>query len=209
MAFESGNIPKETLDYLAAKKAESDKSLRTWLLVGCIVAFFVAVLTVINSGDSTAKPQQAAVMLDAPLLPYHPDETIAQAKKDMAKKQYQLVVDELEGLHSVDSKRPGVQSMVSKAKHEVELAHLKEMRLARLAYAKDYERSLLGEGMDATVRATGQNAETLSITFVLVNRPLVYKLENDRDMAKTLLSYGFTDVRLSDGFDSSWSYKLD
>lgn len=210
MAFESGNVPKETLDFLAAKKAESDKNAGKGLaLLLLLILIGISVAVISNSDNQDSRPRQVSGKIDAPSLPYHSDEIIAQAKADMATKRYQYALDELEGLHPADSQGPSVRSMVAKAMHEVQLADLKEKRLGRLAYVKDYERALLGAGMDATVRATGRDADTLTMTFILVNRPFVYKSENDHELTKALRALGFRNVHLSDGYDSSWSYKLD
>jgi hypothetical protein len=210
MAFESGRIPQETLDFLAAKKADDQKKARGPLVLLFVILIVLGIWIAVasNSDDSASKPKQASATQDAPSLPYQPDESIVHAKAYMATKQYRLALDELEGLRPIDAKRPGVQSMVTKATHEVQLADLNEKRQARLNYAKEYERSLLAAGMDAEVRATGQNADTLSTTFVLINRPFVYNIQNDHNLNSTWTSLGFKSVHLDDGFDSSWSYKL-
>jgi hypothetical protein len=83
-----------------------------------------------------------------------------------------------------------------------------EARGKRLIFAKEYERGLLQAGMDATVRAEGKNADTLTITFVLVNRPLVYNMINDSATMSEWSSMGFKKVRFSDGYESSWSHSL-
>ena len=78
----------------------------------------------------------------------------------------------------------------------------------RLTYVKTYELGLLGEGMDATVRTDGTHADTLVITYILVNRPLVYKMINDSETMTEWATYGFKKVRFSDGYDSSWTQSI-
>lgn len=84
----------------------------------------------------------------------------------------------------------------------------KEARVERLEYAKDFERNRLEAGEDYIVRAQGPNADVLSVTFVLINRPYVYNMENDPNVRARWSALGFKSVRLSDGFDSSWSFTL-
>jgi len=213
MTFDRGNIPKETLNYLASKKAESEKDLRKFgamLGVGLLVLIIVGIAIVLqgDSASPTTKPQQTSAAHNASPLPYNPDQSIAKAKSYIVTKEYQSALDELRNLQSAELRRPDVRAIATKATRELKRTALTEGRLDRIAYAKDYELSLLGAGMDATVRAVGRNAETLTITFVLVNRPLVYQIENDHKLSSVWLSHGFTNVHLSDGFDSSWSYKL-
>jgi hypothetical protein len=216
VAFESGNIPKETLDYLASKKVV--KSGNSHIARNCIIGFcaFLACALIAasvfgggTSEDTNAKQGSSAVQDHAKVaVPYQPDELISEAKGHMVTREYQAALDEIGRLNAVDSKRPGVQSMFNRATHDVQLAALKEARSARVAYAQEYERALLEAGGDYTVRAQGPNADILSVTFVLINRPFVYKMENDDGLNATWISLGFKSVRLGDGFDSSWSYKL-
>jgi len=228
VAFESGNIPKETLDYLASKKTPNwgksngsgesfGRRLLKFALGFCAVLVCgVVALVVIGLivGDNQPKVpmvrQSSSTGQDQPQAAanYQPAAIIAAAKGHMAAKEFQAALDEIGNLSASDSKRPAVQSMFNRATHEVQLAALKEARSARIAYADKYERSLLEAGGDYTVRAEGPNADTLHTTFVLINRPFVYNIENDHDLNATWASLGFKSVRLSDGFDSSWSYKL-
>ncbi len=139
---------------------------------------------------------------------YNPAAIIADAKRDIVAKDFQSAVWEIGKLNAADTQRPGVQSMLTRATHGTQLAALQEARSARIAYADKYERSLLEEGGDYTVRAEGPNAETLSVKYALINRPFVYKVENDRETNASWVALGFKSVRLGDGFESTWSYKL-
>jgi hypothetical protein len=231
--FESGNIPQETLDYLASKKKSgSDKSNGSGmsivesickfilgvglLLVGGAVVLLVVGLIVgpANLPKVPMAQQSSSTAQDHPqaAADYKPAAIIAAAKQYIAAKNFHMAISEIGQLTASDAQRPGVQNMLARATQAAQLDDLKESRSearsARIAYADKYERSLLEEGGDYTVRAEGPNADILSVKFVLINRPFVYNTENDHDLNATWTLLGFKSVRLGDGFDSSWSYKL-
>ncbi len=83
-----------------------------------------------------------------------------------------------------------------------------QSRANRIDYAETYERLMLKAGMDATVRTEGKNADTLVITYILVDRPLVYNMLNDSETTDEWKLLGFKRVRFSDGYESSWSQSL-
>ena len=86
---------------------------------------------------------------------------------------------------------------------------LAESRANRIDYAEKYEGLMLKAGMDATVRAEGKNADTLVITYILVDRPLVYNMINDSDTMTVWRTFGFKKVRFSDGYEKSWTQSLE
>jgi hypothetical protein len=227
MAFETGNIPKETLDYLAQKQAERDANARRgfkfikWcfkafallIATGIVLLMLLAIVAhflppVSNKGKNGTSQTQAHAN-DSPLNqpPYEPDKIIARAKRDFSNKNYDSALRVLGNLKINDLHRPEVQNLYNSATDASLKQSLAESRSARISYAGDYERALLQDGEDATVRAQGKNADTLSITYVLINRPFVYQLMNNQELNSRWIALGFKTVRLSDGYEKSWSYK--
>jgi hypothetical protein len=224
MAFETGNIPKETLDYLAQKQAQRDASTRRGLgtfFKMCFKAFALLIVTGIvfivlvgifaptasNKNKKDTTPTQTHANDPAQTQPYEPEKIVARAKHYFGDKNYSSVLQALGDLKGDDLRRPGVQNLFNRATDALEKQTVAEFRSARISYASEYERALLKAGEDATVRAQGKNADTLSITYVFINRPFVYQMMNDRELNSRWMSLGFKSIRLSDGYDKSWSYK--
>ncbi len=78
----------------------------------------------------------------------------------------------------------------------------------RKEFAKKYELSLLDAGMDTTITTLGKNHSTLRIKWVLMSRPLVYKLINDGATMANLRKLGFEKVVFTDGYDRTWTSDL-
>jgi hypothetical protein len=223
MAFETGNIPKETLDYLAQKQAQRDANTsrgKTFFKI-CFTTFALLIATVIvttvlvnifvpkvsDKGKNDASPTQAHANDHTLNPPYEPEKIVAQAKHYFADKDYNSVLQAIGKLKGDDLHRPGVETLFNKASDTLLKEALAESRSARKSYADAYERDLLLAGEDVTVRTQGKSADTLSITYVLISRPFVYQLMNDRELNSKWISLGFKTIRLSDGYDKSWSYK--
>ena len=202
MPFDRGNIPK-----LAESKKPAAGAAGAVMTVCVLVVVGIVALVAFLPRHSGVQNRPAALSQAAPDSPYNPGQSIADAKASLLRREYRMALTELQDLHPDDLKRPGVQAMVAKATQGVQVAEAKEKRAARVSYADEYERALLSAGMDATVRATGQNADALAVTYVLINRPFVYGIENDQALNAKLVALGFKSVRLGDGFDASWSYK--
>lgn len=79
----------------------------------------------------------------------------------------------------------------------------------RRSFAGTLEGNYLREGMDVTVRATGTNATTLRLTWILVSRPMAYQLSENGELFATLRAQGFRRFEISDGYDKMWYWKLD
>jgi hypothetical protein len=214
LAFESGNIPKETLDYLASKshpEAKISKGRKISIFLLSVLTICILLFVVYSAPDKTKEINSTNEVLTHPtptVIPYQPKELIAEAADDIATRNFDVGLAVIAKLQDSDRKSAAVQSMFNRATREVHLADAKNARASRLEYAKNYERQLLASGEDYTVRAQGPDADTLSVTFVLINRPFVYNIENDADLKEQWSALGFKKVRLGDGFDSSWSYSL-
>lgn len=90
----------------------------------------------------------------------------------------------------------------------VKAAAQKFLLQARIDYADTAETNFLKAGMDVTVSVTGDQKQTLTLSWVLMNRPQVYNLINERSFYSTIESLGFKVVVLTDGYDSTWRYKI-
>ncbi len=79
----------------------------------------------------------------------------------------------------------------------------------RRTFAGELERRYLDQGMDVTVRATGHNATTLVLSWVLVSRVTAYQFSQQADLFETLRAQGFRRFEITDGYDHTWYWKLD
>lgn len=78
----------------------------------------------------------------------------------------------------------------------------------RVNFASQYERELLSKGMDVDVTVSGPEKKTFKMKYILLGRPLVYKLTVEGQMLESLHAMGFTKVILTDGHDNIWTYDL-
>jgi hypothetical protein len=97
------------------------------------------------------------------------------------------------------SKLPEDQKQAAEAKAlATQIAeHIREM------YASSVEQVFVKSGMDAQVRAGGAGKSRLTVTYALMSQPLVYKFQNEVDMAAQAKKIGFTKVVYTNGFESS------
>ena len=143
-----------------------------------------------------------------PAVAYVPQKILAEARAEFAAKDYDATVSTLEQLKPSDLKERQAASLYSRASTLAAKEAAEVARTARLTYATTYERGLLEAGMDATVRSEGKNADTLVITYILMNRPLVFQMINDSETMTVWATYGFKKVRFSDGYESSWTQTI-
>jgi hypothetical protein len=90
---------------------------------------------------------------------------------------------------------------------------MSESEVQRLApkrkeFASELERGYLKSGMDVTVRVTGGSSTTLQIQYVLMSRPMVYKIANETNFLARCRDLGFKVVVFTDGFDATWRYDV-
>lgn len=79
----------------------------------------------------------------------------------------------------------------------------------RKKFAKSYEKELLKKGADVYVTTLGKDSTTLHISHILMNRPRVYNFSNNPSSMATLKSLGFKKVIMTDGYDKTWSFKVE
>ncbi|MDT3678780.1 MAG: hypothetical protein ROZ64_08090 [Burkholderiaceae bacterium] len=73
----------------------------------------------------------------------------------------------------------------------------------REMYASTMEEAFVKNGIDAKVSAGGKGKARLTITYVLMSQPLVYKFQNEMDVPSNAKKVGFTKVVYSNGLESS------
>ncbi|MEB3286253.1 MAG: hypothetical protein VKJ04_01995 [Vampirovibrionales bacterium] len=78
----------------------------------------------------------------------------------------------------------------------------------RQQYASKFESMLLEKGIDAAVTTSGRDRTTITVKYVLMNRPLVYSIWNNQDGIAGLKAVGFKKLITTDGYSNSWSLDL-
>lgn len=81
-------------------------------------------------------------------------------------------------------------------------------RQRRALYASKLEQIFVEHGMDVTVRAYGANKDRLSLKYVLMSKPLVYKFENEMKFSEQARMFNFKKIIYTDGYDSTWTENL-
>ncbi len=82
------------------------------------------------------------------------------------------------------------------------------MQSQREQMADRMETNLLSQGMDVRIKLSGPGKTVMKMTYVLMSRPLVYKLTNESDFLDNLKKAGFKKVIFHDGYNYSWTYDL-
>lgn len=92
---------------------------------------------------------------------------------------------------------------------KVKKEETKALQVQRTHYADLLERNFLDKGFDFTVTVSGQDNALLKIKWVLMSRPLVYKMTKDGELLDIWKKMGFKKVIFSDGYRTSWTYDLE
>ena len=74
---------------------------------------------------------------------------------------------------------------------------------ARRAFGSVYERTLLRNGFNVTVRVTGANATLLHIDWPLCSKSALFQI-TDGDDGEKLRDLGFKRVECADGYEGTW-----
>jgi hypothetical protein len=178
----------------------------TFAIILSFVAFIGSVAAGVPDRDSAAATE-AHLKLDSANPPYEPETIVAQAERDFTVEDYNATLQAIRELEENDRRRPDVQALFAKSSDASVKESTASYRKARLDYADDYEKSMLLAGQNMTIRAEGKDAQILTITYVLTNRSYVYILMNDRALNSKWMDMGFKTIRLSDGYEYSWSFK--
>ena len=76
-------------------------------------------------------------------------------------------------------------------------------------YGTRLEISLLKAGFDIHVTVSGDKSQRIDMTYVLMNRPMVYKIMNEMAFPTDTAKKGFQHLTLSDGYHRRWEYEHD
>jgi Zn-dependent metalloprotease len=154
--------------------------------------------------EQRAELAKTQAEIDALKLAHNPEVAVPEAQQYLKNGEYQLVLVRLGKLMTKDRKRPDVQALIDRA--------TRETRKNRIDYAREYEEEHLKDGEDYTVKATGTDNTTLSITYIGISRPMVYKMQNDSDQLQKWEDLGFKSFYLSNGYHYwgplTWEFHL-
>ena len=92
-------------------------------------------------------------------------------------------------------------------KRESEIERLAKIGARRLV-VEQMERKMLSEGHNFKFTISGPEKTVLTVKYVLMSRPLVYKLTNESDFLSNMREAGFKKVVFTDGYYESWTYDL-
>lgn len=81
--------------------------------------------------------------------------------------------------------------------------------LARLVYAKGMEREMMDKGISMRISAYGANNTTLQVKYVLLTDAFVYQMRNKAHIDDQARALGFSKVVFTDGYDTTYTMKLD
>ena len=84
--------------------------------------------------------------------------------------------------------------------------------VGRQIFASAMEQTFVKTGMDARVSARGNAKDKLVVTYALMSNPLIYKFQNEVDLAAKAKGFGFKRIEYTNGFESelgkSWTVDL-
>jgi hypothetical protein len=134
------------------------------------------------------------------------DETgaaLAQAKNDLshlpADKEVQNLNTQIKKLEVAMQKSQAAQAALDRKREKAAEV------TTRSEYAKQYERNLLEAGMDVYVSTSGPQHTTLRIQYVLLSRPVVYQIINDRALMRNWRELGFKKALFTDGYNETYT----
>lgn len=121
----------------------------------------------------------------------------------------------INGLLSVKSDDPLAKKAASLALQMINKKKSDDASLAsflyeksRIDFAADTEKRFLQKGISVDVRATGNKHTTLIFKYALVSKAFAYQVGTQTDFIPQCKAKGFTLVRMTDGFDESYSWNL-
>jgi len=78
----------------------------------------------------------------------------------------------------------------------------------RTIYASATEEIFVKSGMDVKVTAKKKKKDQLTLKYVLMSKPLVYKFQNEVKLSDQARVLGFKKIIYSDGYNTSWTVDL-
>lgn len=194
-----------------------------WIVIGLLGALFGGVLIALFPKPkpvpiTSLAPIYSPTPTPVPTPTPSPAEHMAEAKKDMKEPycQYgcQVASQHLEAIPSDAKEYKEAVKLLGVLKQRIAQGEVAQKRQeeqqaadARQAGADNVERGMLAKGYDVTVTVSGPRNTTIKITYVLMNRPMVYQLEQS-GLLNQLRGQGFRKVIFADGYGTWWSYNL-
>ena len=121
----------------------------------------------------------------------------------------QSAANELAELHGVEQRHAHGDAKGKALAQQAKALHTQLAVVARQIYASALEHGYVKNGFDWKVRANGTE---LRLTYALMSKPLVYKLQNESQIDVSAKQYGFTRIVYTNGFESAlgmtWTEKI-
>lgn len=175
-----------------------------------------------NKVDNLYIPPKETKTISEPSAPPAPREPTSKERLTEAKKlmadgyneknggygKIALAKPHLEVITSDTKEYKEAQSLLKEiARREVGIEKMSK-KIARKMVIEEMERKMLSEGYDFTFSTSGAEDDVLTIKFVLMSRPIVYKLTNESDFLQNMKKVGLKKVIFTDGYGDSWSFDL-
>jgi hypothetical protein len=122
---------------------------------------------------------------------------------------------QLKNIKKEDSEYEEAQILLKniKSKQEVIIKEQKEKYKKgeikfRSEFTKYLERKYLEKGLDIYVTSIGPDKTTIKLKYILMSRPLLYKLLSETQFLDELKSHGFKKAIFTDGYRDTWDFDL-
>jgi hypothetical protein len=80
---------------------------------------------------------------------------------------------------------------------------------ARIGFATTVENEMLDQGWNFDVTTLGTQHTTLQMKWALASKAVAHQLTENTEMFDTARQLGFKRMELTDGFDQTWTWKLE
>lgn len=166
---------------------------------------------------SNSNQKNAALQTVAPTPAQKPDQTLAEAKKALndgfnekngAYGKIVVAKPLLQSITSDQKEYKEAQTLLKEVARREVLIDKMAGRVARRIVVEQMEKKMLSEGMDFEFTTSGPDEDILRVKYVLMSRPLVYKVTNETEFLQNMRIGGFKKVTFTDGYDDSWTFDL-
>jgi len=131
---------------------------------------------------------------------------LAAAQKDAQKQVAAIRAKFKSAQAAADDKRKKTAAAEQKKQEDEDRQTRETVRRALAASTQD---GMLRQGYDMKISAVGPEHRILRIEWVLMNRPAIYQMIHAPSFWDSLREDGFTKVIATDGYDQTWTWKLD
>lgn len=162
-----------------------------------------------TSAPATSSP--SPISGTATPAPLTPAEHLAAAKKAVAEAtsgEPPGAREHIANISMFEKEYPQAQKLLAELDRRKAIIEKIANMAARQLVVEEMERKMLSQGMDFEFSVTGPNKDRLRVKYILMSRPLVYKLTNETEFLENMKRGGFKKVVFTDGYNESWSYDL-